>query len=73
MEQWCWIVLSGICVYIPWHSVDANLCESSPLNLSYTVNDEGRHTGDNSGTEGSQVSILRIGRWRHGPRFNMSV
>lgn len=48
----------AISVHLPRHSVDANLCESSPLNLSYTVNNEGRHTGDNGGTEGSQVSIL---------------
>ena len=39
-------------VYIPWHSVDADLSEPPLLNLSDTVNDECRQTGNSGGAEG---------------------
>ena len=45
-------------VNIPWHSVDADLGESPLLDLSDTVDNECRQTGNRGGTEGCQVSIL---------------
>ena len=45
---------------LPTDPVEPDTVQSTPLNLIDTVNDNGRHSGDSVGAEGSKVKVLNL-------------
>ena len=45
---------------LPTDPVESHTVQSTPLNLIDTVNDDGRHSGDGVGAEGSEVKVLNL-------------
>ena len=44
----------------PTDPVESHTVQATPLNLIDTVNDDGRHSGDGVGAEGSKVKVLNL-------------
>ena len=48
------------CLCLPTDPVEANTVQTTPLNLIDTVDNDGGHSGDGVGTEGSEVKVLDL-------------